>query len=165
MRRRSPVSPGRRVALGNYVISGRRLFQVIRISVPVLAALFAFAGHAAAQNLNFAVGGSDEPIEITSENGIEWKQDNLTFIARGNARATRGKVSLRADVLRAYYRELKGGGTYIWRIDAEGGVKIASPGEVVSGDTAIYDVDNSILVVKGKKVTFTTDNDQVTADK
>ncbi len=141
------------------------LARAIRLFLLISAALFSFAGYAVAQNLNFAVGGSDAPIEITSENGIEWQQDNLTFMARGNAVATRGKVSLRADVLRVYYRELKGGGTDIWRIDADGGVKIVSPGETVSGDSGVYDVDNSILVVKGKKVKFTTDNDQVTANR
>lgn len=131
----------------------------------IVAAAFSFAGRAAAQSLNFAVGGSDGPIEITSDNGIEWKQDSLTFIARGNARATRGKVSIYANSLRAYYRELKGGGTDIWRIDAKGKVRITSPGETVSGETGIYDVDNAILVVKGKKVRFTTNDDRVTANR
>ena len=44
---------------------------------------------AKAQGLNFGNGDADVPIEIYADKGIEWQQDTLTFLARGNARAIR----------------------------------------------------------------------------
>jgi len=122
------------------------------------------ANPAQAQSLNFAGGDSDDPIEIFADNGIEWQQENQIFLARGNARAVRGEVNVNAEVLRAYYRETKETGTDIWRLDAEGKVKITSPGETVYGDQGVYDIDNSILVIKGNKVRFVTDDDEITAN-
>lgn len=104
---------------------------------------------ARAQSLNFGGGEGGLPIEINAEDGIEWQQDNLVFLARGNATAVRGDITVRADTLRAYYRDDGGGGTDIWRLDAEGGVTISTPGETAYGELAIYDVDNQTLVLSG----------------
>ncbi|MEE8393296.1 MAG: LptA/OstA family protein [Rhodospirillales bacterium] len=141
------------------------VLSVIFLALPIAMAVAPWGGELAAQSLNFAGGSSDEPIEIFADDGIEWQQDNLILLARGNARAVRGSVKVHADELRAYYRELQEGGTDIWRLDAKGNVRITSPGETVYGDFGIYDIDNAILVVKGKKVRFATDNDQITADE
>jgi hypothetical protein len=48
-----------------------------------------FGGVAFAQSLNFGGGASDLPIEIYADDGIEWQQENLVFLSRGNARAVR----------------------------------------------------------------------------
>ncbi|MCH7551099.1 MAG: hypothetical protein IIA35_05290, partial [Proteobacteria bacterium] len=53
-----------------------------------------FGGVAFAQSLNFGGGASDLPIEIYADDGIEWQQENLVFLARGNARAVRGEVTV-----------------------------------------------------------------------
>ncbi|HJR22162.1 MAG TPA: hypothetical protein VJ822_11105, partial [Dongiaceae bacterium] len=45
---------------------------------------------------------NDEPIEISAENGIEWKRDARTYTARGNALAQQGETSIAADTLIAY---------------------------------------------------------------
>ena len=82
-----------------------------------------------AQGLNFGKGNSDAPIEVYADNGIEWQQETLTFLAKGNARAIRGEVTVYGDELRAFYRELSVGGTEIWRLDVSGNVKIVTPGE------------------------------------
>ena len=60
----------------------------------MLAAGLAPASGALAQSLNFGKGDSDQPIEIFADNGIEWQQENLIFLARGNARAVRGQVTV-----------------------------------------------------------------------
>ena len=80
--------------------------------------------NALAQSLNF--GGGDTPVEVFADNGIEWQQDRLVFVARGNARAVRGPVTVFADELRAYYRKRHDGRTDIWRLDALGKVRIKS---------------------------------------
>jgi lipopolysaccharide export system protein LptA len=57
---------------------------------------------ARAQQLDLSHGG---PVEITASDGIEWHQDTQTIIARGDARAVRGDVTVTADVLIAHYRK------------------------------------------------------------
>lgn len=118
---------------------------------------------AGAQGLNFATG--DQPIEISADNGIEWQQEQLIFLARGNAVAVRGQVRVRADVLRAHYRKTADGETSIIRLDAEGHVRIKSPGETAYGDRGVYDVDNAILVLSGKGVRLVTESDEITAER
>ncbi|MFQ5765194.1 MAG: LptA/OstA family protein, partial [Rhodospirillales bacterium] len=122
--------------------------------VLALAAMAAMAAHtgggfggAWAQSLNFGAKDSDLPIEIFADHGIEWQQENLVFLARGNARAVRGEVTVFADELRAYYREEPDGSTDIWRLDAEGKVRIKTADETAFGRKAIYQVDNGILVL------------------
>ena len=129
-----------------------------------IAALIAPASGGLAQGLNFG-GDSGQPIEIFADNGIEWQQDNLIFLARGNARAVRGPVTVFADELRAYYREKPDGGTYIWRLDANGKVRIKTQGETAFGNKAVYQIDKGILVISGGRVRLVTGADEITADK
>ena len=70
----------------------------------LLAALL-LAAPAAAQTLDMTQGG---PIEITSLDGIEWRQQEQVVIARGNARAVRDGVTVDADRLIARYRPRAG---------------------------------------------------------
>ena len=56
----------------------RWVFLIIAIVMAVSASRLAQA-----QSLNF--GSGDTPIEIDADNGIEWQQDGLVFVARGNA--------------------------------------------------------------------------------
>jgi len=118
---------------------------------------------ASAQSLNFASSESGAPIQVDADNGIEWRQDEKIFIARGNAVAERAGVKVHADTLRAYYRETPGGSSDIWRLDAEGKVKITSATETATGTTGVYDVDNAILVVHGNPARLVTPTDVITA--
>jgi lipopolysaccharide export system protein LptA len=127
--------------------------------------LFPGASGAAAQTLNFASGDSDAPIQVDADDGIEWEQDRQIFTARGNAVAERGNVTVRADVLQAYYRKKPAGGTDIWRLDADGNVRINSDKEKAFGEKGVYDVDKAILVLSGSKVGLTTADDKITATR
>jgi lipopolysaccharide export system protein LptA len=130
-------------------------------AVPCLFPLTAWA-----QTLNFGgAGASDQPIEIYADQGIEWQQENLVFLARGNAKAVRGEVTVFADELRAYYREKQGGGSEIIRLDALGKVRIVSPTQQGFGEHAVYDVEGAILVLTGGRVKFVSENDVITADR
>ena len=63
------------------------------------------SGSASAQTPGLGgFGGSDngKPIGIEASQGVEWQQTNRLYIARGNARATRGEDSVFADTLYAY---------------------------------------------------------------
>jgi lipopolysaccharide export system protein LptA len=95
-------------------------------------------------------GGEGEglAIEIFAEDGIEWQQEQSVVVARGNARAIRGEVEVTADILSAYYREAPTGDSEIWRVEADGDVKITTPSETAYAQKGIYDVDSGILVLR-----------------
>lgn len=129
-----------------------------------------------------------KPIKIEAENGVEWQQANQVYIARGNAKATRGETSVRADTLYAYYRAatpsattnaatpsaslrpagkgadaLDTGSTQVYRIEADGHVVFATPTQTAYGDHAVYEVDQTLLVLTGKDLKIVTPQDTVTA--
>jgi lipopolysaccharide export system protein LptA len=128
-----------------------------------------------AQQLDLSRGG---PIAITASDGIEWRQEQREVIARGNARAVRQNVTVAADRLTAFYRPKSGapsqpaqtvgtgpdtGGNEIYRVQAEGGVRIFTPTDQVQGDRAVYDMDQAVLVVTGHALRLTTPTDLLTA--
>jgi lipopolysaccharide export system protein LptA len=146
--------------------------------------------HAQAQSNALGLAGDDnnKPLNIQADNGIEWQQNNKVYIARGNAKATRGDQSVTADTLYAYYRDaqpaaatgaaapgLRGnssngvqspfdsGSTQVYRIEADGHVVFATPTQTAYGDRAVYDVDQAVLVVTGKNLKIVTPQDIVTA--
>ena len=105
---------------------------------------------------------SDEPLEITAEQGIEWNRNNKTYVARGNARAASGDIEVLADVLTAYYRERaqetdsesdspfsQGGSSEIYLLEASGNVRINSPEGTVFGDEARYKLEQKLCVMTG----------------
>ncbi|MFC7689911.1 hypothetical protein ACFQY5_10135 [Paeniroseomonas aquatica] len=53
------------------------------------------------QGLDLSQGG---PVDVTASDGIEWRQAEQVVIARGNARAVRGGVTVDSDRLMARYR-------------------------------------------------------------
>ena len=137
------------------------VLSVVFLSVP-LAAMTSLPSTLQAQGIGLPGQSRNTPLEINADEGIEWQQKTQTYIARGNARAAQGDVAVHADTLTAYYREKQGGGTTIWRIDAENRVRIVSPTQRAFGDKGIYDVDNGILVLTGN-VRMETDTDRITA--
>jgi lipopolysaccharide export system protein LptA len=149
------------------------------ISLALLIA--AVPGHrATAQLLN--PSSDNQPLQVQADSGIEWQQNEKLYIARGNAVATRGPASVRADTLIAHYREVKGSGgaktntntttntdintggnTEIYRVEAEGNVTMTREGQTILGDRAVYDLDQALMVVTGKALKLTTATDTVTA--
>lgn len=145
---------------------------MMRLVGPALAAAILalaavpFAGGAVrAQALNVTGAGEGLPIEVQADEGIEWQQDSQVFLARGNARATRGELTVHSDVLRAFYRKTEAGRTEIFRLEAVGSVRIVSTGETAYGAAAVYDVDKGIMVLSGKGVKLVTAEDTITADQ
>lgn len=153
---------------------GKHLAILFGIAVP-----FALGGGAGAQNagVGAAFGNSDQPVEIFADQGIEWHQDASAYVARGNARATRGETTVYGETLIAYYRKAPaantgaangtsgdlGSGTQIYRVDADRNVRIVSPNGTAYGDHAVYDVDKAILVMTGKNLRLITERETITA--
>ena len=133
---------------------------------------------ARAQGLDMSKGG---PIEVTSRDGIEWRQNEQVVIARGDARAVRGDVTVMADTLTAHYRRKPGaaaptpvstgsvvpggdsGTNEIYRLEADGHVKIFNTTDIAVGDHAVYDIDQAVLVLTGKDLSLTTPSHVMTA--
>ena len=67
-----------------------------------IAALMLVPLGARAQGIDMTKGG---PVEVTSDDGMEWRQNEQVIIAKGNAKAVRGDVTVTADQLLAHYRK------------------------------------------------------------
>jgi lipopolysaccharide export system protein LptA len=138
-----------------------------------LAALL-LAGGALAQGIDLSQGG---PVEVTSNDGIEWRQAEQVIVARGQARATRGGVTVESDRLIARYRPRGGagaaaarapaegpaGGGEIWRLEAEGNVVITTATDRAEGDRAVYDMDQAVMVLTGQALRLTNPDNTLTA--
>lgn len=130
------------------------------------------------------------PLDIEADQGIEWQQNNNLYIARGNAKASRGNVTIYADTLTARYRPGKaaapqapqpagsppassqaagaglpgiGGGTEIYRMEAGGNVRIETPTQTIYGDKGVYDIDTTVARMTGKHLRLVTPRDTLTA--
>ena len=160
----------------------------LRLSAALLALtiLMEWPSALLAQSLSFSTDDEDKPITITAEQGLEWRQTEKRFIARGNAKAVQADISVAAEELTAHYREKaavapappegqeEGGETAgdaavnsneIYRIDAIGKVIITSETDIATGDAAVYDFDRAVLVLEGDPVTLTTGDGTVTAHR
>ena len=120
------------------------------------------AGAADAQGLNLNKD-SGQPVEINADQGIEWRRDDNVYIARGNASAKQGDVTVHADTLTAHYHPVEGGGTDIYQLDAVGNVVINSANGTANGDNGVYDVDNALMVLKGHALKMVSEDYTVTA--
>jgi lipopolysaccharide export system protein LptA len=159
---------------------------VIRRALAGLAAAVLLAAPlpAGAQQLDLSSGG---PVEVTARGGFEWREADQKVIATDDARATRGNVTVLADRLIAYYRKRAGqpgaaapapvpaasasgalggadtGSNEIYRLEAEGHVRIYTPTDMAQGDHAIYDIDQAVLVMTGHDLKLTTPQQVLTA--
>ena len=152
------------------------------LAAPTLVAATAVVTPARAQQLDLSHGG---PIDITARDGIEWRQNDRQVIARGDAHAVRNGVTVTADTLTAWYRHKAGTpaapkavqaaptaglavdasteGNEIYRLQAEGHVRISTATDQARGDKAVYDLDQSVLVMTGRDLRLTTPNNVITA--
>lgn len=134
----------------------------------MLAAPQAFAPYAFAQGLGLSGGDDDVPLEVYADNGIEWRQNDNTYIARGNAKAIKGGTTVYADTLTAHYRKAAAaggtsGGSEVWKIEADGNVRIVSTEETAYGQKAIYTIDDGALLMTGNNLKLVTPRETITA--
>ena len=144
------------------------------------------AAPACAQGLDLSKGGV---VEVTASDGMEWRQNEQVVIARGNARAVRGDVTVTADRLTAHYRRkvaaaapgapaaapaasppatvpspaIDSGNNEIYRLEAEGDVHIYTATDLAVGDKAVYDIDQAVLLLTGAAMKLTTPQQVLTA--
>lgn len=165
MRRAAPFAPA--------------LFAASSLAWVLFAPALPPVSGARAQGLDLSRGG---PVEVTASDGMEWRQNEQVVVARGQARAVRGDVTVLADRLVARYRKKAGAGAAqaapappgvagtgdggsneIYRLEAEGNVRIFTATDMATGDRAIYDIDQAVLVLTGKDLRLTTPQQVMTA--
>lgn len=118
-----------------------------RLTVPLIAAALLLLPQPAGRGL---AQDSSEPVAITAQDGLEWRQNEKALIAEGSVVLTRGAMKLQADSVSAYYRDSKVGGRQeVYRVDASGSVRIASDQTTGYGDNAAYDLDQGVFVLSG----------------
>lgn len=140
------------VALGLTLAAGTGLAQQAAAPVP--------APQATTPSLE--IGGS-KPIEVDAPAGFEYHDKLQVAIARGGATATQGDMVLTAETLAAYFRKTANGGNEVYRLLAEGDVKLKNGDRMAYGSRAIYDLDKSVAVLTGEGLRLTTPNETVTA--
>lgn len=147
------------------------------------------ASPAHAQPIDLSQGG---PVEVTARGGFEWRESEQVVIATVDARAVRGDVTVLADRLIAHYRkkgtgpdaagatpapkpatpaaagqpgagDTDSGGNEVYRLEADGHVRIFTPTDYAQGDHAIYDIDQAVLLLTGHDLKLTTPQDVMTA--
>ena len=130
------------------------------------------APNAWAQGLGLGGSNDDVPLEVYADNGIEWRQNDSTYIARGNAKAIKGTTTVYADVLVAHYRKAAatgaagggtGGGSEVWKVEADGNVRIVSTEETAYGEKAVYTIDDGALIMTGGNLKLVTPRETITA--
>ena len=134
------------------------------IAASAVAALVLLAGGVAAQTGGLPFREGTGPITIEADGGIEWHRPSRTYVARGNARAQQGEVTVRAEEMTAHYRKNAKGGIEVWRIDAGGGVEITAPAQRATARRAVYDVDRLLLILTGAPE-IETARDRITAEQ
>lgn len=137
--------------------------MTLRLIALTFLALF-LPSQAQAQALGLPNQTRNLPIEIHADNGIEWQQDAQAYIARGNARALQGNVTVHADQLTAYYEKGANGSSQIWRIDADGHVRITTPQQTAYGEKGVYEVTKRVFILTGSP-RLVTKTEEITAKK
>lgn len=110
-------------------------------------------------------GGAGGDLDITADNSLEWHENERMYVARGHAVATRGDVTVKADVLRAFDRKKPDGSSEVWRMEAQGNVHIINKGSEAFGSKADYDIDTRRAVLSGEGLRYITKHDVVTASQ
>ena len=120
-------------------------------------------------------------VEVTADQSLEWYQEQNVYIARGNAKAVRGDMTVEADLLTAHERDkpkdaataqaekkpkdktANSGSGDIDKLTAEGNVRMTGSHSRVTGEHAVYDMDKHVAVVTGNNLKYETEKETVTA--
>lgn len=137
------------------------------LSLLLAGTILPLAWSAALQPLGAQSGGllarSEKPLSIEADRGVEWRRKEQVYIARGNATARQGKMSIRADELKAHYRKGAKNKTRFWKVTATGDVGIKTARETATGESAIYTIDTGVFVLRGRNLTLANGSQTITA--
>lgn len=98
-----------------------------------------------------AMAEDRQPLEITADKALEWNQADKTYVARGNAVAKQGDISVKADTLTATYAGANGDTSDITTLTADGHVILQTATETATGDKAVYDLLSGKATLSGSR--------------
>ncbi|MDD3020834.1 MAG: LptA/OstA family protein [Alphaproteobacteria bacterium] len=100
-----------------------------------------------------ALAADDLPLEITADHALEWNQTARTYIARGNAEAKQGELSVKGDVLTAEYAGEDNSTSDLTKVTAKDHVIMTSVSadgvDTATGDLAVYDLALGTITLTG----------------
>ena len=112
-----------------------------------------------------------EQIQIVADKLITHNEENYAEFM-GDVRARQGDFTINSEHLRIYYKEnlnsLKnqtGSQELIKRIVASGNVKISSNQYIAESELVEYDLESTVLVLKGENSTIKNGNNVITGSK
>lgn len=116
-----------------------------------------------AQEETTSASNKNAPIEVTAQQNLSWLRNEKKFVARGQARAVQGDVSIAAETLSATYRDETGSDMQLDILEADGGVQIIARDSTATGDHARYDIPSGKAVMTGQNLRMTSPDQTVTA--
>lgn len=91
---------------------------------------------------------------VTARDSLEYYEAREMAVARGDAVATRGNDTLRADVLIGQFKKGPDGATVMERIDGSGNVVVTTATDVALSDKLVYSVaDETAVLIGDVKIT------------
>ncbi len=105
-------------------------------------------------------------VDISADESLEWYRNEQYFIAKGNAKAVQGDVSIDADTLKADYDndpDGKEGSLNLRVLHAIDNVLIKSADNVAYGDKADYDLQTKQALMTGSNLKLQTPEQTITA--
>lgn len=113
----------------------------------------------------FTGTNNNSPIEIFAEEGIEWHKNKQTYIARGNAKASRADLTVTSDVLEAIYEDNKDIESEITILKASGNVFIKNQrAQILGGRLAKYNLKKEHFIVNGEELELTSNENKLTSN-
>ena len=105
-----------------------------------------------------------QQVVLTSEGGLEWNSNEKTLTAEEKALVVRGDTALGADKITAYYKDsLDNKDNEVYLVKAFGDVIITTPKQTVYADSAVYEIEKSVIILKGNPVKLLAGQEQMTA--
>lgn len=137
------------------------MLQRLKPSTILLAVLtllaFAPAPPAAGQDAD-----GSRRLVVEAGDGLEWRRHDQVYIASGNATATQGDTTLRADRIEARYRDDEGE-VVITSIEGVDGAELRKGGITARADRIDYDLQAELALLTGGVPTVTTNGRSITA--
>ncbi len=93
-----------------------------------------------------------ENLEIEASDFLEWNQENKSYIAKGDAIATQGERTIKADKIIAFYESEEN--RDITRIQAVGSVKFSDVSGSGYSDRLYYEMNTQTVILNGNENYF-----------
>lgn len=109
------------------------------------------------------IKGTGIPVYISAEESLEWYRNDLFFRARKDVEVKRGDTALYAQSMVARYTDSDEKSIDVYRLEADGAVRIVSPDGTAYGDKAVFEVKKSYAVLTGGNLRVEGDDQSLRA--